>query len=201
MRAEQATFVQHPAIAFGPSGPIPSPPSPAPFTPQEQEPQVVFHAGSAFASTAVHSFVTVTRPEVIVIWSPGPFLPASPGEKARVEKDMLVGAFFQGGPRTWRPIEMITAAARDFISEHSLSLAIEDVFSAVREAYRNIERITIDLKSDPEVQGYSWLAVTICVAGEVGEILASERQTRSRLRKVLGAQEYRKFVLNYEISG
>jgi len=99
----------------------------------------------------------------------------------------------------WRPIQMITAAAAEFIRAHSLSSAVEEVFPILQEAYQDLERISIDLVSDPEVDDSQWLAVTLRLRGNTQEILESERKARRMLRDKLRSEDYRHFVLSYEL--
>ncbi len=101
--------------------------------------------------------------------------------------------------RAWRPIQVITARAAEFIRAHSLSSAVEEVFPILQEAYQDLERISIDLVSDPEVDDSQWLAVTLRLRGNTQEILESERKARRMLRDKLRSEDYRHFVLSYEL--
>ena len=98
-----------------------------------------------------------------------------------------------------RPTEVISACAADFIRGHSLSDAVEEILAALEQSYRRLERVTIDLEEDPEVEGWQWVAVTMRVRGEIQDVLASEELARRRLREKLRREGYDRFVLSYEI--
>lgn len=119
--------------------------------------------------------------------------------EATIRESLSILAGLEVHPTAWRPSETITAAAADFIHRHSLELAVEKILTSVRETYNHVERVVLDLKEDPEVEDYRWLAVTLRVRGEVADILESERRVRRRLRGLLRVEEYRKFVLSYEL--
>ena len=94
---------------------------------------------------------------------------------------------------------VIAAEAEKFIDQHSLSPALDVIGATVRETYHHVEQITVELREDPEVEDFECLVVTLHVRGSIAEILESERKTRSVLRRRLPAENYRRFVLNYEL--
>lgn len=93
----------------------------------------------------------------------------------------------------------ITSQAIEFIRTNYLSSAVEKIVPVLEGTYHNLERISIDLGSDPEVEDVRWLAVTLRLRGDIIGILGSERVARKALREKLGLETCSKFTLNYEL--
>ncbi|MFB3062864.1 MAG: hypothetical protein ACE10C_15995 [Candidatus Binatia bacterium] len=203
MALEHHTFAEQTATLFRPLG-KPSPPtSIGSFGAQELKPEVTPHAEPITTSTGIQSLSRFLQAGAIFVPTPQPFFLPFPVEKTLGREESLFGTRrdFRGDLRDVRPLEAITTFAGDFIRRHLLSSAVEHVIAIVRDTYRHVEQVTIDVKEDPEVEGYRWLAVTIRIRGDVEEILDAERRTRRHLRTMLSREDYRKFVLSYEVAG
>lgn len=103
--------------------------------------------------------------------------------------------------REYRPIESITSRAAEFIRQESLSSAVEQILSVLVASFRELERVSIDLESDPEAEDNRWLSGTLRLRGEPEKILEAEQSARRTLREKLAPQDYQEFTLSYELVG
>lgn len=193
MQTEHQTFTQE--RGFGP--PLSPPPtSVGSFGQQGRGPTP--HIETSVGFTSIQSFATVRVSKVFGV-STESFFGQPPPVRIRKVEDPPSSPHTEFRTGLRQPLEIITLAAGEFITQHALASTIETVLNAIAGAYSHVERVTVDMTEDPEVQGYRWLGVTIRLRGDVSAILDSERRFRHWLRKAIVPRDYRQLVLSYEI--
>lgn len=84
-----------------------------------------------------------------------------------------------------------------FCSEKGISRECLKYYKAFIDTFQNIQRITVSISHDYELQDYAKINFVLTLADEIDNVLRNEDEFKSRIRREIDREKRRFFIYNY----